>query len=122
VNTTLDAPAADRLAKILGLLGSDHSGERDAAAQAADKLVRGLGLSWADVIRAPPAVPREHCSRFDAAADERSAIWFAFHHRYSLTPRDRQFVEGLTQWRRPLSAKQSKWLDDICGKLAEATA
>jgi hypothetical protein len=54
MGTTLDAPAADRLAKILGLLGSDHSGERDAAAQAAHKLVRGLGLSWADVIHASP--------------------------------------------------------------------
>jgi hypothetical protein len=52
--------------------------------------------------------------------DDRSAAWFAFHRRQWLTPRDRQFVEGLTKWHGPLSTKQQKWLRDVCDKLAEA--
>ncbi|WP_026872373.1 hypothetical protein [Inquilinus limosus] len=39
-----------RLIRILGMLGSDHVGERAAAALAADKLVRGGGWSWSDLL------------------------------------------------------------------------
>ena len=39
-----------RLIRILGMLGSDHAGERAAAALAADKLVRGSGWSWWDLL------------------------------------------------------------------------
>ena len=48
---------ADRskLAAILGMLGSDHAGERSAAALAADKLVRGKGLTWRDLLLATSA-------------------------------------------------------------------
>jgi hypothetical protein len=53
----LDPVSADKLTKILGLLGSNHAGEREAAAQAADRLVRGLGLTWSEVIAPPPPVP-----------------------------------------------------------------
>jgi hypothetical protein len=56
----------------------------------------------------------------DGPDHDRSAVWFAFHRRWSLTPRDRQFIEGLTRWRGPLSTKQEKWLRDVCDKLAEA--
>ena len=44
--------SADRakLAKFLGLLGSNHAGERDAAGLAADRLVRSRGLTWAEVL------------------------------------------------------------------------
>jgi hypothetical protein len=40
----------DKLAKILGLLGSDKTGEIVAAAQAADALVRDANTSWAEVL------------------------------------------------------------------------
>ncbi|MGK9167311.1 hypothetical protein KXR53_13485 [Inquilinus limosus] len=39
-----------RLIRILGMLGSDHAGERAAAALAADKLVRAGGWSWSDLL------------------------------------------------------------------------
>lgn len=48
---------ATRLAKICGMLGSNHDGERAAAALKADSMVRDLGLTWQDVI-APTAVTR----------------------------------------------------------------
>jgi hypothetical protein len=40
----------DKLAKILGLLGSDKTGEIVSAAQAADALVRNANRSWAEVL------------------------------------------------------------------------
>jgi len=45
-----------KLVKLLGLLSSDHSGERDAAGLAAQRLVTNAGASWSDVIN-PPALP-----------------------------------------------------------------
>jgi hypothetical protein len=64
MSRALDPVSADKLTKILGLLGSDHPGERDAAAQAANKLVRERGLTWGDVI-GPPIVP-DHVPRIRA--------------------------------------------------------
>jgi hypothetical protein len=39
-----------RLARILGMCGSDHAGERAAAAQQADKLIRSAGMTWLDLL------------------------------------------------------------------------
>jgi hypothetical protein len=46
--TALALPTRDaqKLAGILGMLGSAHAGERDAAALAADKFVGERGLTW----------------------------------------------------------------------------
>lgn len=46
-----------KLAGVLGMLGSDHAGERDNAARLANRLVRGKGLEWADLL-APSALPQ----------------------------------------------------------------
>ncbi len=51
---TLTTADLNRLAGVLGLLGSSHQGERDAAALAADRLVRGKGLEWADILAPQP--------------------------------------------------------------------
>lgn len=66
-----------RLVRILGMLGSDHDGERAAAALAADRLVRGSGWTWWDLL-APARVARPFRSQWTdpltdrlAAADSR---------------------------------------------------
>ena len=51
----LPATHRTKLAKLLGMLGSDHPGERDAAALAAHRLVTQAGLTWRQVVT-PPAV------------------------------------------------------------------
>jgi hypothetical protein len=53
VNAVLTNPDRERLAKLLGLLGSDHAGERDAAGLAADRLVRAAGLTWSSIVCIP---------------------------------------------------------------------
>lgn len=56
-------PPADRirLVKLLGQLGSDHSGERDAAALAAMKFLRQRKLCWDDVVAShtPVTIPAQ---------------------------------------------------------------
>lgn len=39
-----------KLVKVLGMLGSAHSGERDNAAQVATRILKEAGLTWYDVL------------------------------------------------------------------------
>lgn len=52
------ATDAAKLARILGLLGSDQPGERAAAAEAAHRMVGRLGLRWEDILAPPPKPTR----------------------------------------------------------------
>jgi TorA maturation chaperone TorD len=55
-------PERQRLAAILGMLGSAHAGERAAAALQAEALRRKLGLTWAELLATqdePPAPPAQ---------------------------------------------------------------
>jgi hypothetical protein len=61
-----------RLIRILGMLGSDHDGERAAAALAADKLVRGSGWTWWDLL-APSRAPRPIRSQWKDPSTDRLA-------------------------------------------------
>jgi hypothetical protein len=122
--TALATTDVDRLAKLIRLIfGSDKDGEIVAAVAAVKRLLAASDLDahWlADIVERgtkQSALVDRHDDRPD---HDRSAVWFAFHRRWSLTPRDRQFIEGLTRWRGPLSTKQEKWLRDVCDKLAEA--
>ena len=45
----MDDRALDRLRKVCGLLGSEHDGERAAAALRATAMLRDAGRSWADI-------------------------------------------------------------------------
>src|SRR6266851_9188673 len=53
-NVRMSARDRKRLVKLLGLLGSPHGGEALAAARAAERLLRGAGVSWADVLQPAP--------------------------------------------------------------------
>jgi hypothetical protein len=52
---------ANRLAKVLGMLGSDHDGEIAAAGRRANAMIKGAGLTWGDVIAraAPKSEPQQ---------------------------------------------------------------
>ena len=51
---TLSAAERHRLARILGMLGSDHQGERDNAARQAEIFRRKHQLTWAELLALPP--------------------------------------------------------------------
>ena len=62
VSLTLTRTDRDKLAKIAGLLGSDHPAERAVAAMKATELLEGLGATWADLVASVPSKlpPRFH--------------------------------------------------------------
>ena len=94
-----------RLAKLLGLIGSEHDGEALTAARAADRLVRGAALTWFDI------VTPQHSTTASASDDEiiRSCLgssellndWEARFVRsvrsqgYRMTPRQRATLERI---------------------------
>jgi TolA-binding protein len=48
-----------KLIRILGMLGSNHPGERAAAAIAAHRQIRVMGTSWGEVLSAPKVLRGE---------------------------------------------------------------
>jgi hypothetical protein len=114
VTLALSPPDRERLAKLLGMLGSKHQGERDAAGLAADRLVRAAGLSWSHVVCIPQSEPvHEH------HADPLNWRMTAARCRQFETLINRwedEFLAGLPRFPR-LSAKQRNTLLAIVSRL-----
>jgi hypothetical protein len=120
VTVPLTGAERERLAKLLGLLGSDHDGERAAAGLQASKLIRAKGLTWADVLGAGQ-LPR----RLEAPA--RSSPWtgrpashlgdlrLVLANLVLLNDWEREFVGSIAQQRR-WSDKQVARLGGIVAK------
>ena len=77
----LDPHNAERLSKILGLLGSDHDGEVLAAARKANEFLRSLRLTWRDVIAMPAPDWRHIAQSRTGASFNTSRIRFYFKRR-----------------------------------------
>jgi hypothetical protein len=113
MSARLDDATTDRLVKILGLLGSDHAGERAAAAAKANTLVRDAGLTWRDVVMpSPPIAPR-----LEGHASWRLLAAECYEQQAVLAPREREFVGALLTWRADPSPKQLAWLTAIHTRL-----
>jgi hypothetical protein len=112
--TALDMHSAERLAKLCGMLGSNHDGERAAAGLKADQLVRNLGLTWADVISGATTNWRMCAS---SQTDWHRMAAYCHRYRAALNPRDRAFVETMLTWRSQPTERQQDWLIDIYARL-----
>jgi hypothetical protein len=99
---TLDISSAERLSKLLGMLGSTHDGERAAAGLKANQLVRDLGLTWSEIIVPPDAIPTH--------TDWHRIAEYCYRYRTALNDRDRAFVSTLLTWRGMPSERQQQWL------------
>lgn len=112
MSALLDPTTADRLAKIAGMFGSDHDGERAAAAQLADRLVRQAGLTWPDVIRPytnvkPAPEPRRNPGAWREPQTIREAADLALRFGVHLSEWERNFVHSIRdRWR--LSANENR--------------
>ena len=104
----------DKFVKILGMLGSDHAGERAAAGALADKMRRDAGVSWGDVIAA------DHVG--DHLSSIHRMIEFAIRREHNLNFWERNFLHSLRMWRGSMSEKQLRQLDAIVAKLARSAA
>jgi hypothetical protein len=103
----LSSVDVDRLVKLLGRLGSDCDTERAFAGAKANELVRQNGLTWNDVITAPPPERPWHKMALRCEA-----------HRHLFNARELTFINSMVGWRGELSAKQQAWLIDLfvrCG-------
>ncbi|MGB6441611.1 MAG: hypothetical protein WBE89_20320 [Methyloceanibacter sp.] len=105
--TSLTKQDADRLAKLLGMLSSDHMGERAAAGAKADQMLRSRGLTWGDIIKARQA-------ELDPATKE-ERIAFVLAHASCLTMWEEAFLYSING-RRTLSLRQLTVLDRLVEK------
>jgi hypothetical protein len=109
----MDEIDLDRLVKLRGMLGSDHFGERAAAAAKAAKLVRSANVTWKDLLRlrhSPPSrrsryQPEEHADDAKACLDSGVQVseWEA------------RFLESIQSF-DTLSDKQREVLERLCRK------
>jgi hypothetical protein len=114
MTATLNPVMRAKLAKIAGLLASDHAGERDSAALAATRILRGAGLTWDDAILWRPALaapppPRPGWDSAPSAADHRAwAAWALAHPQPDfLSHFEQDFLGTVARWRGVLTAKQA---------------
>lgn len=114
--TRLDDAAAGRLAKILGLLGSNHPGERAAAALKADAVVRQTGLTWLDVVMPSPSI----APALEGPPSWRQTAAECVPFTDRLPPKEVEFISKILAYRREPSPKQLKWLCDIHARLRAA--
>ena len=106
---------AAKLAKVLGMLGSDHDGEVAAAGRRANALIRSAGLTWAQVIQ--PAGNRR-CWRplpLDGRCAAQCLLW-----PEALTEWEAAFCRSIAG-RHRISLKQTDVLERIARKV-EAVA
>ncbi|MFL5256761.1 MAG: hypothetical protein ACJ8AI_28480 [Rhodopila sp.] len=115
-----------RLAKLLGMLGSNHSGERDAAGLAAHRLVMNAGMTWQDVLtpqvehhrRKPEPEPDWPPPRpTNAYASWRRTVASLLSRTELLTAWEAGFLHSINE-RFSLSERQFEVLEDIVERVA----
>lgn len=107
-----DDVAAGKLVKIARLFSSDLLGERAAAANAAHRMVAGLGLDWSDVIRPIRPAPRPHAPADDWHDDLRLALRF----QRDLNAWEARFIANM-RGRSSATPKQRRTLAEIAAHL-----
>ena len=115
---TADTLDRDRLAKLLGMMGSTHDGEVVAAARQVERLRADAGLTWPEILvpRLPPPAGGQNVR---TVAD---AIDFVIEHEVVLTDWERGFVRDLRRLKYPLSPKQIGILERLVEKVHRAEA
>jgi hypothetical protein len=104
----LDIAKRERLCKLCGLLGSNHAGERAAAALKANDFLRDQGLTWQEVISLP-----QHKSEPETLAE---LCGWLLGHSETLTAWERNFLSTLSSL-NSISSKQRDQLDRITAKV-----
>ncbi len=102
-----------KLAKILGMLGSDHDGERAAAALKADHFVKQAGLTW-EAIVSPNRAPKPH--RPPEFGTWRKTCRECLARDKDLRQWERGFLRDLPKFQR-ISTKQRYCLNEIAIRL-----
>jgi hypothetical protein len=116
MSTPLAKVDRKKLAKLLGMLGSDHAGERDAAGLAAARLVQQHGITWQAVIE-PPAIEKS----LPELGTWRQTVAQCLERPGSLRAWEAGFLRDLPAFRR-LSTKQRYCLKEIADRVLQREA
>ena len=117
---SLSASDANRLAKILALLGLDKTGEVAAAAHMASQFLRARDLQWADIVRpAPAANPWDASWLTPPQPTWRNTVAAGSQHPDRLSAWEVQFLSSLARFPQ-LSPKQAARLTEIATRLRTA--
>src|SRR5690349_1167061 len=114
--SSLPPDKRERLVKLLGMCGSNHTGERENAASLADKLLREHGLGWGDILSDQAAPTNRAPATTRAARDWRGDLELLVRSTMLLSPWEREFVRNLEQ-RRVWSKKQSAIVARLADRL-----
>jgi hypothetical protein len=105
----------ERLARVLGLLGSTYDGEIAAAGRQADGLVRRASMTWFDVVLPPaplaPIIIQPPVWREPQNTKEAIAACLAF--PQALDEWDRDFLRSIARWRGHLTPEQTAVLQRL---------
>lgn len=119
----LPPDAIVRLAKLLGMLGSDHVGERAAAGLKATELLRAHGTTWTDLIEQLNAPAQRQPKRHTQKSPWRIAAEACLSSHDSDTPGptltawEFGFVTDILERGWTLSEKQEVVLRRVCEKM-----
>ena len=115
MSTTFTAGDAERLAKMLGMLGSSHDGEVVAAARQAERIRASLGLLWHDIIGAYAVKPERDQHSSPSWQDDAK---FCRENSGCLNDWEQEFLASImSRW--SLTAKQHAVLDRLVAKCRE---
>jgi hypothetical protein len=104
----------ERLAAVLGMLGSDHDGEVLSAARTAERLRQQAGVTWHDIVA--PAAPQETTDD-TTASDWRDLLDACCAYWPRLTAWERSFLDQLSRYTRAPTAKQILVLHGIARRV-----
>ena len=118
--TILDPQEIDRFSKLLGLLGSDHDGERSAAAAKATAFLGARSMGWPDIgemLKRPPIIIREPEPVAPSKSHQTDARFCLRCPGITWSARERQFLHDMASRRSRLTEKQENWLDALCDRV-----
>jgi hypothetical protein len=105
------------LVKLLGMLGSDHAGERDAAGLAVHRFIRKRGLTWQDVLQPETLLAANR----NAVQTWRDIVAECLRQPGSLRPWERDFLRSLSAF-TSISPKQRSVLGQIADRVLRKSA
>jgi hypothetical protein len=104
-----------KLVGVLGMLASNHDGERAAAGLLATRLLKSTGLTWDTVIPEQKLAIRPNATR---TAGWRATVAYCRERAWQLTQWERNFLDSLLS-QKSLSQKQAAVLSRVHDKVKE---
>ena len=115
--TCLAPSDVDQFGKLLGLLASDHDGERAVAARKASDFLRKRQLHWQDVAQqlkqVPMVVPRAAPPSRSHQQDGRLCLSSTI----AWKPHERDFLVQMATQMRRTTERQQEWLFGLLDRL-----